>query len=959
MAGPNSNFLDPLLSPTITDDGEAKPRRKNLNLIGFTVADNPDTESTDVTNTGGGGPGSVIALADHAAFRALSSAPADGTVIHFQDPIGTFVYSSSEGAGQADDDRTILKLTSVSSGSNGRAYSVDGAILPSLAALRLAVSGTQTSVNVQAFATGGDGGGGIFDKISGTTTDNGGTLIQPSGASFYYQRRFSGPVNVVWFGAKGDGSTNDQPAITSATSAVGTGGALYFPPLKTYFLNSAWTYASKTRTKIFSDGPGATIKLKKNTHGLDISSCTGLEIAGLRFQGTAQTDGGDEGGGNDNQHAMTLVSVTDGHVHHCTLQDTGGYGCWIGTGNTNVTVDHNDFLDTMAGCQSGASSTANNRRITIRKNYFRGFMPTGGSGTLGSDDQIAFFGNGSQITIEDNIIDKQGTDATTKAKVQAQCIDVTYGDTSGAGLTDVVIRGNTCLNCISTHATKDRPAIQLATISGNDFENVVIDGNTIRDCVMGIRVLGGIKRLGICGNKIYNVVTGSTTSPDGIQVFCSDAGDKAIDVTIDDNVIQGAERCGILVYQVDGVHLGNNRTRDTGLRGIQATFCSDVAYYKNRVNDSGTNEGIYGQTNTNVDVEGNRVDGAGTYGIGLDTCTDVSISGNKVTTSGSYALNLNSIGRFSVHDEHYVSNAALIGISGSGCTGSFRTIHKHGNTASTIDDSSSSPSINYDDLRDAGTNAERDITGTLKLTGLGTGVVHADSTGLLSSSTIVNADVNAAAAIAYTKLNLSGTIVNADISSSALIAVGKLSNGTAGQFLIENSGATAPAWTSVSGDIAASTSTPGQFKITTISGNGAATIEVGAGLSGAAWLEAATSKNFVLKAKAGQFMQVIADTFYRDVDTHLWRNTAGSLTQMNLASSKLRVGDGTAASEALEVAGNITTTAAGRFKWNSSHEQTTVGAAGGASAIPASPTKYLKITDSTGATLVIPAFAAS
>lgn len=53
------------------------------------------------------------------------------------------------------------------------------------------------------------------------------------------------------------------------------------------------------------------------------------------------------------------------------------------------------------------------------------------------------------------------------------------------------------------------------------------------------------------------------------------------------------------------------------------------------------------------------------------------------------------------------------------------------------------------------------------------GVVKA-SAGVLSASTIVNADVNAAAAIAYSKLNLTSSIVNADVSASAAIAYSKL-----------------------------------------------------------------------------------------------------------------------------------------------------------------------------------------
>lgn len=53
-------------------------------------------------------------------------------------------------------------------------------------------------------------------------------------------------------------------------------------------------------------------------------------------------------------------------------------------------------------------------------------------------------------------------------------------------------------------------------------------------------------------------------------------------------------------------------------------------------------------------------------------------------------------------------------------------------------------------------------------------------------------------------------------------------------------------------------------------------------------------------------------------------------------------------------------TASGLPKWSDAGMiQTTVGAAGAASALPASPSKYLKVVDSAGTTYVIPAYAAS
>lgn len=65
------------------------------------------------------------------------------------------------------------------------------------------------------------------------------------------------------------------------------------------------------------------------------------------------------------------------------------------------------------------------------------------------------------------------------------------------------------------------------------------------------------------------------------------------------------------------------------------------------------------------------------------------------------------------------------------------------------------------------------------------GIVKATA-GVLSASALVNADVSASAAIAYSKLNLSASIVNADVSASAAIARSKLATGTASHVVIND-----------------------------------------------------------------------------------------------------------------------------------------------------------------------------
>lgn len=81
------------------------------------------------------------------------------------------------------------------------------------------------------------------------------------------------------------------------------------------------------------------------------------------------------------------------------------------------------------------------------------------------------------------------------------------------------------------------------------------------------------------------------------------------------------------------------------------------------------------------------------------------------------------------------------------------------------------------------TTSTFEFSGNVKVDSLSTGIVHSDSSGLLTSSLIVNADISGSAAIAYSKLSLTNSIVNADINSSAAIAYSKLAALTANRAL--------------------------------------------------------------------------------------------------------------------------------------------------------------------------------
>lgn len=88
-------------------------------------------------------------------------------------------------------------------------------------------------------AESGREGGFVFNNANlsaNVTSDPGQAIYVPpaaatSGASGAWVRRYPGEINVKWFGAKGDGSTDDTTAIQRGLNYINTigGGTLYFP----------------------------------------------------------------------------------------------------------------------------------------------------------------------------------------------------------------------------------------------------------------------------------------------------------------------------------------------------------------------------------------------------------------------------------------------------------------------------------------------------------------------------------------------------------------------------------------------------------------------------------------------------------------------------------------------------------------------------------------------------------
>lgn len=106
---------------------------------------------------------------------------------------------------------------------------------------KLQVNGFMQTVQVQGYYHPGDGGGGKFMATNTVTGTNFGTLIASGTTGYSWKRIDELPVNVKWFGAKGDGSPGDNAFITNAYASMKAMGGTLFFPAGTYQVNLAIT----------------------------------------------------------------------------------------------------------------------------------------------------------------------------------------------------------------------------------------------------------------------------------------------------------------------------------------------------------------------------------------------------------------------------------------------------------------------------------------------------------------------------------------------------------------------------------------------------------------------------------------------------------------------------------------------------------------------------------------------
>lgn len=143
--------------------------------------------------------------------------------------LGAFALSACASNVRVGDEptRKTAEAWSNGAGTSGNAFLWVDTIAGPGANLRSVVGSDASGASTPVIVAGGywapgDGGGGLFYWNTATGTDNGGTIFVPGTGTRvgstgpYWQRIYSNEINVRWFGAKGDGVSDDTAAINAA-----------------------------------------------------------------------------------------------------------------------------------------------------------------------------------------------------------------------------------------------------------------------------------------------------------------------------------------------------------------------------------------------------------------------------------------------------------------------------------------------------------------------------------------------------------------------------------------------------------------------------------------------------------------------------------------------------------------------------------------------------------------------
>lgn len=529
---------------------------------------------------------------------------------------------------------------------SGVVQAATAATIANIAALRTFAVTTgivNLLVYVRGYYTDNDGGEGFFQVTNVSPgADNGGIIIWSNTTGFYYVRQTDGlPYTVKWFGAIGDGVTDDTAAVTAAVAA--SAARLALVNNGTYRITAALTPALST--VLHGEGSGSIIKTTTvSTHLVDITASS-VRVEDLALVGT-------NGSAQDNNSGVMVRGANHVDISGLDVSGMSGAALYAREAAFKTRFTFN-YVHDLAGSYTDSSDIALYLGATYcltLGNYLNG----GSTIEVGLVRQLGSYNHKS---IGDWISDHSTYGMISYENTPAHTYNLTLGATieniagttlsgnSGAGIYDVSAGRNTHALChirntnISTTTESLAPgAIGIATA----FSPELLLGNMItQPNWYGILVVG-------CTDATIQVANNDIFEPGKTSVYVKASnhtniqGGAITQLTAGPNAQRGVAVNIAGGGPFTGVSVCGQRIRGTGVAAIDIENTNNVVVSTNNISET-AGHGIKVANGSGAVITGNVVDvttAATSQTLIISDMINTTISGNVLESTSATCVSI-------------------------------------------------------------------------------------------------------------------------------------------------------------------------------------------------------------------------------------------------------------------------------------------------------------------------------
>jgi hypothetical protein len=223
------------------------------------------------------------------------------------------------------------------------------------------------------FTTPGDGGGGVwYWDAASVETVNVATTVKPTdtvGAGRWKRIYNEGPLNVKWFGATGDGVSDDYTAIDAAIQYCTTNDLALYIPTGTYYIPNTTSIRFSGNITLIGDGPELSILFYDDSFsGVRNDFILSNDAGNVHFSGvgfSCDWGVGDVWTKLSQMIVLYAVAGSTAYVNNCAFKD-GRFMLLVLVDYDEVTVTDCTFDSSVRdGCRVIGSKS-----VTVANNYF-------------------------------------------------------------------------------------------------------------------------------------------------------------------------------------------------------------------------------------------------------------------------------------------------------------------------------------------------------------------------------------------------------------------------------------------------------------------------------------------------------------------------------------------------------------------------------------------------------------